>query len=271
MEVRAHGLRVLYQPDSTIIHFEHQSYADADADATTQNELQKINSRILYEKWKDVLERDHMPPETVSHINICHACRSVLPSMLERRRGHMRVLFLSPYPLKMNEERHTKLLMALKDRGHHIHYALLDSGLHEEADRAALRTTWSCDTIYPYYQLSTDKDVQNVTGWLKPDTGKQILSICGERSADIIICPYLFQAEMLHYIPDNLLKIIDLREYDAAVSSQDVKRMRLADVLIVNKDKKLQINELLGEDIAVVLDEDFEKLLSHPKLLAPAQ
>ena len=145
------------------------------------------------------------------------------------------------------------------------HYALLDSGLHEEADRAALRTTWSCDTIYPYYQLSTDKDVQNVTGWLKPDTGKQILSICGERSADIIICPYLFQAEMLHYIPDNLLKIIDLREYDAAVSSQDVKRMRLADVLIVNKDKKLQINELLGEDIAVVLDEDFEKLLSHPK------
>lgn len=269
MEVRAHGLRVLYQPDSTIIHFEHQSYADADT--TTQNELQKINSRILYEKWKDVLERDHMPPETVSHINICHACRSVLPSMLERRRGHMRVLFLSPYPLKMNEERHTKLLMALKDRGHHIHYALLDSGLHEEADRAALRATWSCDTIYPYYQLSTDKDVQNVTGWLKPDTGKQILSICGERSADIIICPYLFQAEMLHYIPDNLLKIIDLREYDAAVSSQDVKRMRLADVLIVNKDKKVQINELLGEDIAVVLDEDFEKLLSHPKLLAPAQ
>lgn len=76
---------------------------------------------------------------------------------------------------------------------------------------------------------------------------------------------------MLHYIPDNLLKIIDLREYDAAVSSQDVKRMRLADVLIVNKDKKVQINELLGEDIAVVLDEDFEKLLSHPKLLAPAQ
>ena len=138
MEVRAHGLRVLYQPASTVIHFEHQSYADADA--ASQSELQKLNSHILYEKWKDVLARDHMPPDTVSHINICHACRSVLPSMLERRRdGHMRVLFLSPYPPKMIR---TELLDTLKARGQHVHFALLDSGLHDEEERAALREAW---------------------------------------------------------------------------------------------------------------------------------
>ena len=270
MEVRAHGLRVLYQPDSTIIHFEHQSYADADA--TTQNELQKINSHILYEKWKEVLERDHMPPETVSHINICHACRSVLPYMYERRRsGSMRVLFLSPYPLKLNEERHTKLLAELRDRGHHIQYALLDSGLHEEADRAALRATWPCDMIYPYYQLSTEKDVRDVAGWLKPDTGKQILSICGERNADIVICPYLFMAEMLRYIPNNLLKVIDLRGHDAAVPGRDAELMRLADVLIVDKDQKAPLDEISGGDVAAVSDEELDTLLSHPKLLAPVQ
>ena len=53
MEVRAHGLRVLYQPDSTIIHLSIKSYADADADATnTETNSKKINSRILYEKME---------------------------------------------------------------------------------------------------------------------------------------------------------------------------------------------------------------------------
>ena len=270
MEVRAHGLRVLYQPDSTIIHFEHQSYADADA--TMQSELQKINSHILYEKWKDVLTRDHMPPETVSHINICHACRSVLPYMLERRRdGHVRILFMSPYPLKMNAERHTTLLNDLKSQGHHIHYALLDSGLHGEADRAELRATWPCDMIYPYHQLSTEKDILAVSSWLKPDTGKQVLSICGERKADMILCPYLFQAEMLRYIPNNLLKIIDLRGQDVAMTEQDIKRMRLADLLIVDGGEEARINKALNKDVAVVLDEGLEKLLSHPKLISSAQ
>ena len=183
----------------------------------------------------------------------------------------MRVLFLSPYPLKLNEERHTKLRAELRDRGHHIQYALLDSGLHEEADRAALRATWPCDMIYPYYQLSTEKDVRDVAGWLKPDTGKQILSICGERNADIVICPYLFMAEMLRYIPNNLLKVIDLRGHDAAVPGRDAELMRLADVLIVDKDQKAPLDEISGGDVAAVSDEELDTLLSHPKLLAPVQ
>ena len=263
MEVRAHGLRVLYQPASTVIHFEHQSYADADA--ASQSELQKLNSHILYEKWKDVLARDHMPPDTVSHINICHACRSVLPSMLERRRdGHMRVLFLSPYPPKMIR---TELLDTLKAQGQHVHFALLDSGLHDEEERAALREAWPCDMIYPYRQLPTQKDILEVPSWLKADTGKQILSICGEQQADIVLCPYLFQAEMLLYIPNNLLKVIELRGQMASPSGKDLELMRLADILIVdsNKEAKL-INNALGKETAVVPDSDLQTLLSHPKL-----
>ena len=266
MEVRAHGLRVLYQPASTIIHFEHQSYADADA--ASQNELQKINSRILREKWKDVLLRDHMPPDTVSHINICHACRSVLPSMLERRKdGHMRALFLSPYPPKMTPARHAELLDALKAQGQHVHYVLLDSSLHEETDRAALRETWPCDMLYPYRQLPTEKDILNVSSWLKADTGKQILSICGEQKADIVVCPYLFQAEMLLYIPNNLLKVIDLRGQTVSPSGKDRKLMQLADVLLVDAaEEATRLNEALGTASAVVLDEELKPLLAHPKL-----
>ena len=265
MEVRAHGLRVLYQPASTVIHFEHQSYADADT--ASQNELQKLNSHILYEKWKDVLARDHMPPDTVSHINICHACRSVLPSMLERRRdGRMRVLFLSPYPPKMVR---TELLDTLKARGQHVHFALLDSGLHDEEERAALRKAWPCDMIYPYRQLPAQKDILEVPSWLKADTGKQILSICGEQQTDIVLCPYLFQAEMLLYIPNNLLKVIELRGQMAAPSGKNLELMRLADMLIVdsNEEAKL-INNALGKETAVVLDSELQTLLSHPKLFS---
>ena len=263
MEVRAHGLRVLYQPASTVIHFEHQSYADADA--TSQSELQKLNSHILYEKWKDVLVRDHMPPDTVPHINICHACRSVLPAMLERRRdGHMRVLFLSPYPPKMIR---TELLDTLKARGQHVHFALLDSGLHDEEERAALREAWPCDMIYPYRQLPAQKDILEVPSWLKADTGKQILSICGEQQTDIVLCPYLFQAEMLLYIPNNLLKVIELRGQMASPSGKDLELMRLADILIVDSNEEAElINNALGKETAVVPDSELQTLLSHPKL-----
>ncbi len=265
MEVRAHGLRVLYQPASTIIHFEHQSYADADA--ASQNELQKINSRILYEKWKETLARDHMPPETVPHINICHACRSVLPSMLERRKsGHMNVLFLSPYPLKMNETRHTELLEHLKELGHHVHYALLDSGLHDEPERAKLRAAWPSSMIYPYRQLPAEKDIRNVQSWLKPDTGKQILSLCGEQKSDIVFCPYLFQAEMLRYIPDNLLKVIDLR--GQPVSTGERRLLQLADILLVDSpDEANALNESLGREAAMIPDESFKTILEHSKLV----
>ena len=269
MEVRAHGLRVLYQPESTIIHFEHQSYAEADV--ASQTDLQKINSRILYEKWKDVLERDHMPPDTVSHINICHACRSVLPSMIERRRdGQVRALILSPYPLRMNTESHTALLEALKEQGHHVHYVLLDSGLHDETDRAALRETWPCDMLYPYRQLPTKKDILDVAGWLKADTGKQVLSVCGEQRTDVAICPCLFMAEVLRYIPDNLLKVIDLRGQDAP-TAKDCARLRLADILLVDNDAEARrINDLLGTENAVTWETP-ETLMRHPKLAIPIQ
>lgn len=56
-EVRKHGYKVMYQPLSVVVHFEGIS------NGTDINEGQKayqvINQKKFYEKWKDVLEREH--------------------------------------------------------------------------------------------------------------------------------------------------------------------------------------------------------------------
>ncbi|MCR4648163.1 MAG: glycosyltransferase [Lachnospiraceae bacterium] len=58
-EVRKHGYKVIYQPLSAVVHFEGVS------NGTDVNEGQKAyqveNCKKFYEKWKDVLEKEHFP------------------------------------------------------------------------------------------------------------------------------------------------------------------------------------------------------------------
>ncbi|MCI2105456.1 MAG: glycosyltransferase [Intestinimonas sp.] len=58
-EVRAHGKRVVYQPLSVVVHFEGVS--NGTDTSTGQKRYQVINQKKFYEKWKDVLEREHFP------------------------------------------------------------------------------------------------------------------------------------------------------------------------------------------------------------------
>ncbi len=58
-EVRAHGYRVMYQPLSVVVHFEGVSNG-TDLNAG-QKAYQVANAKKFYEKWKDVLEKDHLP------------------------------------------------------------------------------------------------------------------------------------------------------------------------------------------------------------------
>lgn len=55
--VRQRGYRVMYQPLSTVVHFEGVSNG---RDITSgQKSYQVVNQAKFYEKWKDILERDH--------------------------------------------------------------------------------------------------------------------------------------------------------------------------------------------------------------------
>ena len=58
-EVRRHGYRVVYQPLSVVVHFEGISNG-TDVSAG-QKAYQAVNQEKFYEKWKDVLEKEHFP------------------------------------------------------------------------------------------------------------------------------------------------------------------------------------------------------------------
>lgn len=55
--VRKKGYRVMYQPQSVVVHFEGVS--NGTDTSSGQKQYQIINSQKFYEKWKDVLEAEH--------------------------------------------------------------------------------------------------------------------------------------------------------------------------------------------------------------------
>ena len=58
-QVRAAGYKVVFQPKSVVIHFEGVS--NGKDTSAGQKSYQVTNRTKLYEKWKDVLEREHYP------------------------------------------------------------------------------------------------------------------------------------------------------------------------------------------------------------------
>lgn len=58
-EVRKHGYRVVYQPLSVVIHFEGVS--NGTDTSTGQKRYQVVNQQKFYDKWKEVLEKEHFP------------------------------------------------------------------------------------------------------------------------------------------------------------------------------------------------------------------
>ena len=58
-QVRKAGYKVLYQPKSVVVHFEGISNGTDVSEG--QKAYQTVNAKKFYEKWKDVLEREHNP------------------------------------------------------------------------------------------------------------------------------------------------------------------------------------------------------------------
>lgn len=56
-EVRKHGYKVVYNPASVVVHFEGVSNGTNTSEG--QKSYQVVNQKKFYEKWKDVLEKEH--------------------------------------------------------------------------------------------------------------------------------------------------------------------------------------------------------------------
>ena len=99
MAARHLGRRVVYQPKSEVVHFEHASYAEQ---ASHQPKtLQQVNSVKLYEKWAPRFEVDHLASSVSAEVAYAHGERR--PSRhAARLAGNTRlnVLYLSLLSLK---------------------------------------------------------------------------------------------------------------------------------------------------------------------------
>lgn len=58
-EVRKHGYKVVYQPLSVVVHFE--GISNGTDLSSGQKAYQVANQTKFYEKWKDILEKEHFP------------------------------------------------------------------------------------------------------------------------------------------------------------------------------------------------------------------
>ena len=65
--IRKMGYKVLYQPSSVVVHFE--GVTNGTDVSGGQKEYQVINQKIFYDKWKDVLGKEHFP----NGVDVFHA------------------------------------------------------------------------------------------------------------------------------------------------------------------------------------------------------
>lgn len=85
MSVRAVGYKVIYQPESRLIHFEGTT-----AGISTQSgvkRFQEINRHKFYEKWREVLKHDHFAAD-----------KKNVTAAANRRRGRLIIVFFHQVP-----------------------------------------------------------------------------------------------------------------------------------------------------------------------------
>ncbi len=132
MTARARGMRVLFQPKSEVIHFEHKSYIGERTDYVLP--VQRANIQRLCDKWRDEFASAHLPPGSSEHVGIANAERSNSAATLARRRqGHLNVLYFSPFPSHPSNHGNQATIQQFgrlfQSMGHKVHFALLQSHL----------------------------------------------------------------------------------------------------------------------------------------------
>ena len=104
------GYRVLYQPKSVVIHFEGQTSGTDTRSGVKM--YQQINKQRFYEKWKDVLEREHIAPDAA---HLFHA-----RSRLTRKKMLIIDHYVPEFDKDSGSYRMYNIMKILKALGNHI-------------------------------------------------------------------------------------------------------------------------------------------------------
>ena len=216
MAARAKGVRVLYQPASEVVHFEHGSYtADSFSPRTA---LQMENTRRMREKWAEAFEWEHLPPATPGLIGAANAERKPLTdAVLRRRAGQLNVLYFSPFPShptnhgnQANIQQFGRHFRAL---GHRLHFVLLQSHLVDSHAIGDMEGFWDSLDILPYSKpLGGDGTPIPFDSWYEDGLGERIRDLCRRYDIDVVFCSYVFQSKLLDYVPAHMLKVIDTHD-----------------------------------------------------------
>ncbi len=215
MTARSLGYRVIYQPKSEVVHFEHQSYAEqAPSHDTT---LQKHNINILIDKWAEIFKRDHLA-YAPWHRAMSNAERTTDLATLKRRRsGHLNILYFSPIPSHPGKHGNQATIQnfgsSFQKLGHTVHFAYLQSLDSIESDDNQMSSFWeSVNPIPNTLQLVANGETIPFDGWYEEGLGEKMRILCAEYDIDVVFCSYIFQSKLLEYIPSHILKVIDTHD-----------------------------------------------------------
>ena len=275
MMARFRGMRVVYQPASEVVHFEHQSYADLMS--TADIDLQNRNKQVFLAKWGDRLRKDHLPPEVLGpnqslvsrawQLVAAHGERTAPPAAVSRRKsGRLNILYFTPFPSHPSNHGNQVTIQQFARRfqsfGHTVHFALLQGNLYTRQDAQAMFDAWDTFDILPNsHPLGADGSAIPFDGWYENSLGKNIRVLCARYDIDIVFCHYVFQSKLLEFVPSYVLKVIDTHdkmadryemlrsngqplEFFSCTSQEEGAYLRRADIVIARRDEEAHYFEL---------------------------
>lgn len=300
MTARDNGMRVVYEPASEVIHFEHQSYSDEISVARTS--LQHKNKERLVQKWRTVFQCEHLPPASKWYQVAAHGERSApFDVQVRRKSGKLNILYFSPFPSHPSNHGNQATIQQFARRfqkmGHRVHFALLQSGMYSQEHERAMREAWDTVDILPNaHPLGANGQTIPFDGWYEEGLGERIRLLCAKYDIDIVFCSYIFQSKMLEYVPGYILKVIDTHdkmgdryemlrkngqplEFFSCTPQEEGRYLRRADVVIARREEEARyFDSVTGRNTTIVvphveepnfLDRRFDKL-EHVGIVASA-
>jgi GT2 family glycosyltransferase/2-polyprenyl-3-methyl-5-hydroxy-6-metoxy-1,4-benzoquinol methylase len=274
MSARAQGKYVWYQPASEVIHFEHQTYLDQ---APSHNAgLQRHNIALLLEKWRDVFARDYLAVQAWP-VAAANAERRVPPSAMARRQtGKFNILYFSPFPSYPSNHGNAATIQQFGRRfqslGHKVHFALLQSGMYDDAAVQAMSEEWDTfDILNNVHPLVADRQKIPFDSWYHDGLGENIRVLCAQYDIDVVFCSYIFQSKLLEYVPSHILKVIDTHdkmggrydmlrangqpiEFFSCSPEEEGAYLRRADLVVARREEEARyFNCVTGRNSAIVI------------------
>lgn len=274
ISARAKGMRVVYEPRSEAIHFEHGTYAEQAPSHSAS--LQRHNTEVLVSKWHKVFKTQHLA-RCDWQLAASLAERSIPAEAAKRRRsGRLKILYFSPFPSHPashgNRARIQNLARRFQQLGHCLHFVLLQSNDFSECDLTDMEAAWDSLDVLPYTNsmIENGKEIP-FDGWYEQGLGERIRVLCAKYDIDLVFCSYVFQSKLLEFVPQYILKVIDAHdkmgdryemlrrngqhlEFFSCSPEEEGAYLRRADIVVALREEEARyFNLMSGLNTAIVI------------------